>query len=63
MSSSHNKHIIHWSDLPKLMGPSIIIKAIKWHLEDFIGLSKPIPGSVVPFIDLDGMSKKWKRDW
>lgn len=45
------------------MGPSIIIKAIKWHLKDFIGLSKPIPGSVVPFIDLNGMSIKCKRDW
>ena len=44
------------------MGPSIIIKAIKWHLKYFIGLSKPIPGSVVPFIDLNGMSIKCKRD-
>lgn len=43
------------------MGPSIIIKAVKWHLKDFIGLPKAIPSSVVPLVDLNGMSKKWKR--
>ena len=62
VSPSHNKHIIRqWSDLPKLVGPSIIIKAIKRHLKDFIGLPKAIPGSVVPLIDLNSMPKKWKR--
>ena len=43
------------------MGPSIIIKAIKWHLKDFIGLPKAIPGSVVSLIYLNSMPKKWKR--
>lgn len=46
------------TNLPQLVGPSIIIKAIKWHLKDFIGLSKAIPSSVVSLVDLNGMSKK-----
>jgi hypothetical protein len=46
------------TNLPKLVGPSIIIKAIKWHFKDFVSLPKAIPSSVVSLVDLNGMSKK-----
>lgn len=38
------------------MGSSIVIKAVKWHLEDLIGLPQSIPRSVVSFVHLNGMS-------
>lgn len=50
------------TNLPQLVGPPIVIKAIKRHLKDFIGLPKAIPSSVISLVDLNGMSKKDKTD-
>lgn len=50
-----------FSTLPELVGPSVIIETVKWHFEDFVGLPQAIPGSVIPFIHLYGMSVKEKE--
>lgn len=44
--------------LPELMGSSVIIKAVKWHLENLICLPQAIPCSVVSFIHFNGMSNR-----
>lgn len=48
--------------LPELVGPSVIIETVKWHFEDFIGLSQTIPGSVIPFVHLYCMSAKEEKN-
>lgn len=44
--------------LPELVGPSVVIKTVKWHFQDFVGLPQAIPCSVVPFVHLYCMSVK-----
>lgn len=58
---TNTKTTAPFSTLPELVGPSIVIKTVKWHFEDFVGLPQAIPCSVVPFVHLYCMSVKEKQ--
>lgn len=44
------------------MSLSIIIQTVKGHLEDFIGLTQTIPGTVVPLVHFNGMPDITKHE-
>lgn len=40
------------------MSLSVIVQTVKRHLEDLVGLTQAVPGSVVPLVHFNGVSER-----
>lgn len=43
------------------MSLSIVVQAVEGHLEDLVGLTQAIPGTVVSLVHLDGVPDQQKN--
>lgn len=47
--------------VPELMSLSVIVQTVKGHLEDLVGLTQAVPGSVVSLVHFDSVPEIYSQ--